>query len=427
MFTKVKMSKKYVRQEKSQRKHPVASSASSLITAPVVPTVPKERPGWKGPGFIKKTPKQAQQSGQSNSARATSIIQEQRLPIPLQQLLLNVLQKAVPACRDYEILKPMLQEIRLALSNGASDGAFSRPDWMDAYVVRWSSIRALSCATVLAAMFDLVAEDVWVQNLLKDRRTIESPSRATCFGGGPTELMAFAAVLRHIRPPLTDLKSPGIVQPQTDDGSSAVPEVAAPIMKLHLVDKANWTPSVLCLETGLLSPPVLSKYASQSAKLNNISFIPPGDLSTSLLQTDILGASQDELAAIIGSTPSLITFFFTLDDLHTTSTAKTAALLLKLTLVAPKDSLLLVVDSPEPPPNAAAGVEEAENKKRRYRMGKWLDLVLMDKFVFADAPGKPAWKYLLRDEDRLFKLGEGLKFPISLDHVRFQIHLFKKQ
>ncbi|KAH9218513.1 hypothetical protein DL95DRAFT_385164 [Leptodontidium sp. 2 PMI_412] len=275
-------------------------------------------------------------------------------------------------------------------------------------------------------MFDVFQEEIWVQNLLKDRRTIKSPSRAICFGGGTTETMAFAAVLRHTQPPLTELQIPNTTQLQLDPPLMG-PNSDTPVLELHLVDKASWAPSVSCLEMGLLTPPVLSKYASQSAKLNNAPFIPPGDLNTSLLQIDILGASQDELAAIIGSTPALITFFFTLADLHTTSTAKTAALLLKLTLAAPKNSLLLVIDSPEQPPNVVAGAEETGNEKRGYRMGKWLDLVLMDRLATVGVAGKPAWNELIRDENRLFRLEEGLKFPISLDHVKFQVHLFKKQ
>ncbi|KAG4429418.1 hypothetical protein IFR05_015104 [Cadophora sp. M221] len=417
---------KYVRQDKSQRKHPVASSASSLIKAPVVPTAPKERPGWKGPGFIKKAPKQARQSGRSKPAAPSSAIQEQYLPIALQQLLLNTLRTSFPVCEEYETLKPMLEEIRVALSNGDSDRAFSRSDWMEAYSLRWGSIRALCCATVLAEMFEDFQEEIWVQNLLQDRRTIKSPLRAICFGGGPIEVMAFAAVLRHTRPPLTDLQNLSITQLQPDQppiGSSS----DTPILELHLVNKANWAQLLSCLETGLLTPPMLSKYASQSAKLNNAAFISPGDLSTSLLQIDILGASQNDLAAITGSAPALITFLFTLADLHAISTAKTAALLLKLTLVAPKNSLLLVIDSPEQPPDVATGAEVAESEKRRYHMGKWLDLVLMDKLVSVGVTGKPAWNELIRDENRLFRLEDGLKFPIGLDHVKFQVHLFKKQ
>jgi 25S rRNA (uracil2843-N3)-methyltransferase len=111
---------KYVRQEKSQRKHPVASSASSLIKAPVVPAAPKERPGWKGPGFTKKAPKQPSRPAPSSSTLTTSNIQEQLLPIELQQLLLNIFRTTFPACRDYEGLKPILKEIKDALSETSS-------------------------------------------------------------------------------------------------------------------------------------------------------------------------------------------------------------------------------------------------------------------------------------------------------------------
>ncbi|KAL2066259.1 hypothetical protein VTL71DRAFT_2330 [Oculimacula yallundae] len=416
---------KYIRHEKSQRKHPVASSATSLIKAPMVPTAPKERPGWKGPGFNKKTPRQAQLPSQSKLSRVTVAVQEQIIPLAHQQLLLNVVRAAFPLCQDYETLKPMLQGIRLALAEGDSDKAFSSQDWMEAYAVRWSSTRALSCATLLLSIVEEFGEETRIQNYLDGRRTSESTTRIVCFGGGSTEIMAFAASLRHISEEQNNDNTS--TRPAVTDGPSKAAVSPLSRVDLYLVDKADWAPVVSNIELGLFNPPELSKYASQSAKLNNASFIASADMSTSFLQKDILVASQEDLAAVLGPTPSLITFFFTLNDLHAISSAKTAALLLKLTLLAPRDSLLLVVDSVEPSSEAVVGVDGVGMEKGRYRMGKWLDIVLMGQFESAGVSDKSAWREIVRDENRVFRLAEGLKFPISLDHVNFQVHLFKKR
>lgn len=36
------------------------------------------------------------------------------------------------------------------------------------------------------------------------------------------------------------------------------------------------------------------------------------------------------------------------------------------------------------------------------------------------------WERILLDENRLFKLDEGLKYPISLENLRFQVHVFRR-
>ena len=416
---------KYIRHEKSQRKHPVASSAASLIKPPLVPIAPKERPGWKGPGFVKKTQKQpAVKVGLSKPGNLAPVIQQQYLPLQLQQLLLNVLRTAFPVCQDYETIKPILQEIRLAIHDGNFEKAFSRPDQSEAYAVRWSSVRALCCATVILEILQGFSKETWVNDFLDHAHDSETSPRATCLGGGVTELLTFAMVVRHIRH-LTGLHSQVDGQHVTDDVSHNQASYTRGL-DLYLVDRANWAPAVSSLEKGLLARPVLSKYASQSAILKNTSFTASDDLRVSFQQCDILEISQQDLAAIIGQVPTLTTLFFTLGDLCTTSTAKAAALLLMLTLEAPRDSLLLVVDSAESTHDLVAA-NEAGKKPKRHGISNFLDLVLMQKLDSEAADGETVWEELIRDRNRLFRVADGLGFPLSLDHVNFQLHLFKKR
>jgi 25S rRNA (uracil2843-N3)-methyltransferase len=434
---------KYVRQEKSQRKHPVASSATSLIRAPIVPAAPKERPGWKGPGFVKKAPKHPPRPTASSSTPAALNIQEQHLPIELQQLLLNIFRTTFPLCQDYEALKPVLQEIKNALSERDFERAFGRMDWLEAYTVRWSPNRALCYATVLVGMCDEFREEVWIKRLLGDEKyDVEEASKSTgttarplnvvCYGGGAAEIMALGAMLRHIRPDAIGKSIAASLQPDAvteSMGSLPMSEasVRAPILELHLVDAADWSSVISSLQTGLVTAPMLSKYASAISKANNASFIAPDLLNTSFQLSNILEASQEELASMLGAEPALITLFFTLNELYTSSVAKTAGFLLKLTLATPKNSLLLVIDSPDSCSDATVEKDNKCKEKNRYPMHYLMDMVLMEKQLTRGVDDKPAWEKLIGDESRWFKLEEGLKYPISLENIRFQVHLFRRQ
>jgi 25S rRNA (uracil2843-N3)-methyltransferase len=433
---------RYFRQEKSQRKHPVASSSTSLIEAPVVPAAPKERPGWKGPGFTKKTPKQHSRPTPSSSIPLALNIQEQYLPIELQQLVLNIFRANFPACQDYEGLKPTLKEIKDALSDRDFEQAFGPLDRLEAYAVRWSPNRALCYASILIEICKEFRQDVWVKRLVGDEdsdaeelleypENTARPLNIVCYGGGAAEVMAFGAILRYVRPATTGKPFASSVQSEAvtkSMGSLSISGALAlsPILNLHLVDIANWAPIVSSLQTGLTTPPILSKYASASAKANNASFLAPDLLNTSFHQCNIFEASQDELESMIGVETALITLFFTLSDLHASSVAKSTAFLLKLTLATPKNSLLLIVDSFESSSEPTVEKDDQGKEKKRYPMHYLLELALMEKRLPKVADEKPAWQKLVGDESRLFKLKEGLKYPIGLENIRFQVHLFGK-
>ncbi|EKD20990.1 uncharacterized protein L3040_004609 [Drepanopeziza brunnea f. sp. 'multigermtubi'] len=414
---------KYVRQDKSVRKHPVPSSATSLLRAPDVPAAPKERPGWKGPGFVKKAPKKSTRAVQAVT-RAENI-QEQHLDPALQQSLLNVFRAALPVCEDYDALKPTLEAIRVSVSQGDFQIAFSKLDWLEVYAVRWSPNRALCVATVLVELCkEFGDEEVCFKSLLRARDqhdtkgiasnigSAEEPFlNAVCFGGGAAEIMAFAALSRHILPQAAASK------PKTPDLAAdtglATSELATPAIELRLCDQADWTHVISSLKTGLNTPPVLSKYASQAARDKNSSFVPPGALRTTFTQRDILQLTQEEIRALVGSKPTLITIFFTLNDLHIVSKAKTASFLMKLGLEAHRDSLLLIID------NSMEAEKVGDQHGKKWSTFKnLLDLVIMDKKV-------SLWEELVRDSNRAFKLERGLKFPISLENQKIQLHLFK--
>lgn len=430
---------KFIRQDKSQRKHPVNSSSSSILKAPVVAASIKERPDWKGPGFVKKVSKKKDAPLQS-IAKAPSDLkaQQQCLPVELQQLVLDIFRTSFPACQDYDSLKLVLQEVREALEERDFERAFGKRECREAFVVRWCPNRALLFAHVILGICEGFSEEPWIRSLcgvnkeLKDdeegRREVLS-SNVVCFGSGPAELMALAAVLRHIQP--SSRGYPQLISETLSHASTPEPPVCrSPTPQMHILNASPWSSAINALTSTLITPPILSKYASATAKANNVSFLRQGCMETTFHEISILEASQEILSSTLGSKPVLITICYTLNDLHMSSVAKTAAFLLKLTIVAPKNSLLLVIDSPEADLEAAAsrGPKVSENKgKSRYSMQYLMDLVLLEKGLGKSEGEEPAWEKLVGDGSRIFKLDERLKYPISLENMRAQVYLFRRQ
>lgn len=405
----------FERQEKSRRKHqPFNSGASRAIPPP-----PINRPGWKGPAFIKKTPKVAKPS--HTLSASTPSTQEQLLPIELQQLLLNIFRTTFPICQDPDGLKPVLQQIKEKLFERNFEAAFESEEWREAYAVRWSPSRVLGYVNLLAWVVEECREEEWVRCLLGEDG--EATPRVVCFGGGAAEVMAFGALVRLIRP-----ESGG----RAAGGAGIVDEVdklslgKSPSLNLQLVDTAAWSTVISKLHAGLTTPPALSKYASASARASNSSFLDPEAIKVNFTQGDALTMDPEQVSTIVSAGPVMITLFFTLNELYTTEVAATTKFLYALTVACPKDALLCVIDSPGSYSEAAVGkAVTEEQEKKKYPM-HWL----MDHALLGSAKGEKVesamWEKLVVDESRWYRLEESLKYPISLENMRFQLHLFRK-
>ncbi len=428
---------KYVRKEKSQRKHPVISSSSSIIKAPVNPAAIKGRPEWKGPGFVKKTAKQPSGPAPSSSVSTVPHIQENRLPSELQQLLLNIFHTTFPICQDYEKLKPALTEIKKALDARDFERAFGSLDSMEAYAVRWGPSRALCYAAVLVELCEEFGEETCIllkREPIDANRSSESScnvarsAKAVCFGGGAAEIMAFGALLRYLYPDsytmtTQSISVSGSASPLSGSGSSP----PSPLLNLHLVNASSWAATISSLQFGLTTPPTLSKYASASARASNAAFICPYTLKTSFEQCDILHADQNYLGYMIGKKPALITLFFTLNDFLASNVAKSTAFFLKLSNAAPKNSLLLMIDNLDAKSEIILGKDDNQvEEKKAYPMHYLLDMVLTGKKMSAAADQEPAWEKLLGEQNRHFRIPEVLKYPIGLENLKFQVYLYKK-
>ncbi|KFX99381.1 hypothetical protein V490_01818 [Pseudogymnoascus sp. VKM F-3557] len=435
---------KYVRQSKSLPKHPKTPSSADSPFAPVpVPVKPRERPGWSGPGYQKKgegyTKKGGKHMPRPPPEPKAPVIppgdEHQALEAANQQLLLDVVRKAFPGCEDVEGTKEIVESVGEAVGKGHLKAAFGSKEGREAWVVRWGAERAVWYANLLVKIVETLEDDEmfsWLRKTGEESEEEEEEAdddeekaywlRAVSFGGGPAEALALAGVIRHFRP---DAHGKSRAQKDedgpysdSDDGGAGVPM----IVDLQLANSVNWTPEIKAIRDALLSPPTLSKYASAHAIANAAGFLEDRALGVDLHQFNALEASQEEVSEAVGQDAALITLFYTIADLAATSMPKTVALLLKLTIAAPKGSLVVVFDHAEE-------TRRNEEGKKAYPLRYLLDMAFLGKKPSGEDEEegvKPAWKMLLADEERVVKVHEGLRYAMGLETAKAQVYVFRR-
>ncbi|KAG9859258.1 hypothetical protein KCU68_g83, partial [Aureobasidium melanogenum] len=417
----------YDRKAQSQRKHgPILSSSTSKAPARLPPSA---KPEWRGSGYTRK----AKPKPHLDVAKPVPVAQDQHLPLELQQLVLNVFKDVFAELMDFEELKGVLREVVEEVGEGKWESAFGEESKREAYVVRWSPSRALAYANVLAWFCEQRPEEDWVRRITDP--SLSSKAKAICFGGGAAEMMAFAGLLRHLQP-----NASGRQQQELDDLTiEATPENTTPILEITLIDSADWSSVLDKLVKGTTTPPPLSKYASASARAANTALLTPQKLTINFENHDIFNLKPAQLKEILGTEePVLATFFLTLGHLYTTSIPKTTAFLYKLDAILPVGSTILVVDSigasvSVPVPDSEEVTEYSVSwLLSRVLLGKAAEPVQTQgkgkKAVEEDEANKPVpkWEKVINEEMKLHRLDEKLRYPGSLENVRFQILAFRR-
>lgn len=347
---------------------------------------------------------------------------EPHLDVEEQQRLLTLFKDAFASVLSSEAFPVVLQEIKQALFNRDFAAAFSKEEYLEAYAARWSPTRALCYADIflrLRPYIELMANssldstedetsvptstqldteppsetpesttaalsDVEVQ----DMSAGNNPLRMLAIGGCAAEHVAFAAYLRG----------------------------TASRGHLSLLDSAPWAKVTDLLQTSITTPPKLSKYASAAAKSANKPLLDTSALSVSFAQNNVLDLSVPALSDLIGKSPLIVTLLFTLNELYTVEgLGKTTKLLKSLGEIMAHESLLLVVDSPGSYSEAAIGQE-----KKRYPM-QWL---LNHTLLQTETVGYE-WERLESEDSTWFRIMEDLSYPIQLENMRYQLHLYR--
>lgn len=389
----------------------------------------KNWPQWKGPAFQPK-PKDNKPKPKPPKEEVT-LPEEPPLPLDLLQVLLNFFRDNFPLVLETDKLNPLLQEVKTALFDRDFEKAFGREDYLEAYAVRWSPSRSLAYACVLAdlrehftsffPLQDELASKLSKLELAKDGSESGSSSptnhgRIVCFGGCGAEVVGFGGFLRHLQ--MSESSAQDGEAGERPSTSASIPLLS---VDLTLVDTAAWGEVVGKLSNSLITPPPLSKYASAAAKAANFAMLEKDNFTTRFIQADVLSQSKQNFKNMFGDTPTITTLLFTLNELYSASIPKATTFLLNLTATMKPGSLLLVVDSPGSYSTAALG-----DKAKKYPMQWLMDHTLLEK-TKPDGPNSPAcWEKLVTDESRWFRLPDGLWYPIPLENMRYQVHLFRR-
>ncbi|KAI5235904.1 hypothetical protein E4T43_08949 [Aureobasidium subglaciale] len=354
--------------------------------------------------------------------------QDNAISTTLQQSLLNVFRDACNKGSPAEI-EDILQEVKGHLFNRDFSTAFGKEDYLEAYAARWSPSRALGYAQIFSDLSpeisnlldrkpsanketnndgSALSEQLENQLILETTTDSSKPLSILCLGGGAgAEVVGLAGWFRYLR----------------DNTSSASEEPQPNISKLdiHGVDVASWDKVMQDLHQGVVTPPFLSNYASAAAKAANKAVLPSEVFSTRFKQQDLLDTDAAGIKNLIADS-DIVTIMFTLNELYSTSVAKTQRLLYALTAHMRPGSLLLVVDSP-----GSYSTVTLNGASQKYPMQWLLDHTLLSPKKDAEKGSPNQWQKLLSDESRWFRLpDEDLKYPIDLENMRYQIHLYQR-
>ena len=412
------------------------------------------KPGGRDKAHDKKPPESAKNAKGSGSSQGSSTI-----PIETQQLLLNVFKNAISTQSNDE-LPAVIQNVKQQLFNRDFEKAFGSEAHLEAYAMRWSPSRALAYLEILCSLPQLsnqfqdtvdgdalqsgeaehpagIIEQVAPDTQVGKRATKPQPytvtpnsrsgrSKITCLGGGAgAELVALAGYMRHLRSSATT--STQSSQEGLDSGSGTLVN-----FNIAAVDIADWSTVVQTLSAGICSPPPISKYASAALRAVNVPLADPESFIVTFYRQDVLNMDVQHMASILQDS-TLVTLMFTLNELYTTSMGGTTNFLLSLTYILEPGSFLLVVDSPGSYSTVDIGKnpnkEDSSSAAKKYPMQWLLDHTLLEASTIGSSTNTTLggqWEKLVSDDSRWFRLPEGLRYPIELEDMRYQLHLYRR-
>lgn len=316
------------------------------------------------------------------------------IPIELQQLLLNIF-KDTFSDRLESNIKPLLQEIKGHLYNRDFLTAFGKEEYLEAYAARWSPSRALGYLQVLESLNDELRPFTETGDHSEDPQW-----KVVSLGGGAgAEIVALAGLLHWL--------------------DETVEEEHGRELHFTAIDIADWAKVIDKLRGRLVAPPPLSQYASAAAREANVPLVDPPQLFVAFQQHDVLNTPFDALVPALKDA-NLVTLMFTLNELYSTSLSLTQKFLLNLTGCLPPGSRLLVVDSP-----GSYSTVNLNGAEKKYPMQWLLDHTLLGKGAKDEAERRD-WEKVKEDESRWFRLDSGLRYPIELENMRFQLHLYRR-
>ncbi|OCK74135.1 hypothetical protein K432DRAFT_210406 [Lepidopterella palustris CBS 459.81] len=340
---------------------------------------------------------------------------ESSIPLELQQSLLNIFRTTFTKRLDSDFA-PLLQQVKQHLYNRDFSKAFGRIEYLEVYAARWSPSRALGYLQV----FNDISDHLLASQKVFNAQNEDSAMRISCLGGGAgAEIVALAGFENLLKqqarnknecPILSSNKKECMVRTQS--------------FGINAIDIANWSSVVQNLFNCITTAPPLSKYASAATQAANAPLANLESFQVACCQYDLLSADFSELSPLLKDA-GLVTLMFTLNELYSTSISHTQKFMLNLTSCVRPGTLLLVVDSP-----GSYSTVSLNGTERKYPMQWLLDHNLLRNTITATSDDQEEkeipWEKLVTDESHWFRLPEGLKYPIELENMRYQLHLFRK-
>ena len=371
------------------------------------------------------------------------------VPVELQQLLLNIFYNAFRENYNSK-LSGLIQRTKQHLFNREFNNAFGSEDLREAYAMRWSPSRALAYMQIFYTLTPLTRrllsecgggsgdsgqgaidkpQDALANahNLAEDAEDPRGKNnRIVCIGAGAgAEIIALGGYLSLLsnRPVFDSQK---VISQDKGQGRSTSPQR----VEITAVDIADWESVVDRLHSKLTVAPPLSQYASAEAKAANTALIGTNAMILDFVKQDILSMAMDQMPAIFADA-LLVTLMFTLNELYTSSISATTNLLLALTMLLPTGTLLLVVDSPGSYSTVSVGkASDADGRStKNYPMQWLLDHTLLESAAIGsskNASVERQWERLESQDSEWFRLPSELRYPIELEDMRYQMHLYQR-
>jgi len=388
------------------------------------------------------------------SSSSKQIYPKSSTPIRLQQKLLDAFRNAFPS-RFEPDLSAWLQEVKQFLYQRDFIRAFERDEYREAYAVRWSASRALGYVDILEPIINEIIEkrrhyDVISLETDESTANMAKRIRVSCLGGGAgAEIVALAGVM-NLRDTMLSSANCSKDEAAANENDSDEVEHAEDngySLSVDFVDIADWSLIVDRLHQAITIPPPLSAYASTNARAKNLPLVAPARYNVEFSQHDVLKLQPRELYPLV-ETRDMVTLMFTLNELYATSSLLTQTFLLNLTACMAVGSMLLVVDSAGD--YTEVGFSTKETKK--YPM-QWLaDRTLLSSATEigfshpigglkddestgqkkerrnGDGRAKDTvkWEKVREESSIWFRLPEGLTYPVELENMRYQLHLYRR-
>ena len=355
-----------------------------------------------------------------------------------------------------EALVEKIQKVKQHLYHREFDAAFGKAEFREVYALRWSAGRAIGYLRIFESV---LGEELGLKLRAGVREKCdvgadggeagvcdvggcsdgdgtggkEGPKdgnlrKIVCLGGGGgAELVALAGLLARCASKEED----GHLMMEEQHQSSSVTDSSCDKsmrIDIKIVDIADWSSVIQQLYRTITSSQVLPAYASASKRAAAVAtgpLVQATNLKVHFQQHDLLSNLDSSIMEADVREAWLVTIMFTMNELCHASFAKAHRLLSWLTAIARPGCQLLIVDSP----GSYSSIRLKEGE-RKYPMRFYLDYALLGYKGLhrndGEGPCLVAWKRLVSEESKWLRHSGRLEYPIQLEDMRVQIHLYER-